>query len=287
MRILITGASGTIGRFLTARLASEGHQMIALGRKRADDIVSDFSRYDLSEPSPRLPEANALVHCALHHEPGKFRGGEGQDPDLFRKLNVEGTAALFQAAKAAGCRKAVFLSSRAVYGDARRGETLVESDEPAPDSLYGQVKLDGERTLEELTDAHFSGVALRVTGVYGAPPGMTDHKWSGLFETFRAGGNVETRCATEVHGDDLADAVARVLRTDGNGFDVFNVSDFLLDRRDLLALISDRAGTDTNLPERATSVPGVMDTSRLRRLGWKPGGLERLRAFINACRTAD
>lgn len=287
MRILITGASGTIGRFLTAHLASEGHQMIALGRRPADDIVSDFSRYDLSDPSPRLPEADALIHCALHHEPGKFRGGEGQDPDLFRKLNVEGTAALFQAGKAAGCRRAVFLSSRAVYGDARRGEALVETDEPAPDSLYGEVKLAGERVLEELADACFTGVALRVTGVYGVPPGVTHHKWSGLFETFRTGGDVVPRCATEVHGDDLADAVSLVLRSGGNAFDLFNVSDLLLDRRDLLALLSERSGGAATLPERANALPGVMDTSKLRQLGWTPGGLERLKAFVDACHRAD
>ncbi|WP_420332631.1 NAD-dependent epimerase/dehydratase family protein [Roseibium sp.] len=287
MRILITGASGTIGRFLTARLASEGHRMIALGRKPVDDIASGFSRYDLSDVAPGLPAADALIHCALHHAPGKFRGGEGQDPDLFRKLNVDGTKALFQAAKSAGCHKAVFLSSRAVYGDARRGETLVETDEPAPDSLYGQVKLDGERALEELADARFSGVALRVTGVYGVPPGTSDHKWSGLFASFRAGEDIEPRCASEVHGDDLADAVLRVLQMDGNGFDVFNVSDFLLDRRDLLKLLAERTGRDANLPERATTVPGVMDSSRIRRLGWQPGGLDRLKTFIGACRVTD
>ncbi|WP_306143869.1 NAD(P)-dependent oxidoreductase [Roseibium sp. MMSF_3412] len=287
MRILITGASGTIGRFLTARLAKEGHRMIALGRKPVDDIASGFSRYDLSDVAPGLPVADALIHCALHHEPGKFRGGEGQDPDLFRKLNVEGTTALFQAAKTAGCRRAVFLSSRAVYGDARRGETLVETDEPAPDSLYGQVKLDGERALEELADARFSGVALRVTGVYGVPPGTSEHKWSGVFEAFRTGEDIEPRCATEVHGDDLADAVSRVLQMDGNRFDVFNVSDLLLDRRDLLKLLSQHTGRQSNLPERATPVPGVMDTSRLRQHGWQPGGLDRLMTFIDACRTMD
>lgn len=287
MRIMITGASGTIGRFLTSRLAADGHRMIALGRRPADGIASDFSRYDLSDPSPRLPAADALIHCALHHEPGKFRGGEGQDPDLFRKLNVEGTAALFQAAKTAGCHKAVFLSSRAVYGDARRGETLFEADEPAPDSLYGQVKLDGEQALESLSDPRFSGIVLRVTGVYGVPPGTNEHKWSGLFESFRAGEDIEPRCATEVHGDDLADAVSRVLQMDGNGFDVFNVSDFLLDRRDLLRLLSEHTGRQSNLPERATTVPGVMDTSRLRQRGWQPGGLDRLMTFIGACRTAD
>lgn len=283
MRILITGASGTIGRFLASRLAGDGHHITALGRRPSDTVAVDFSRYDLSDPSPRLPEADALIHCALHHEPGKFRCGEGNDPDRFRKLNVDGTAALFQAAKRAGCRKAVFLSSRAVYGDARCGETLVETDEPAPDSLYGQVKLAGERALESLADARFSGTALRVTGVYGVPPGTNRHKWSDLFESFLAGGNMEPRCATEVHGGDLADAAARVLQMDRNGFDLFNVSDLLLDHRDLLALLSERTGSGAILPERATSLPGVMDTSRLRKLGWQPGGRERLKAFVDAC----
>lgn len=282
MRILITGASGTIGRFLAARLAGEGNHVTALGRRPAEDAALEFARFDLSEASPRLPEADALVHCALHHEPGKFRGGEGDDPDRFRKLNVEGTRALFQAAKMAGCRKAVFLSSRAVYGDVRRGETLHETDAPEPDSLYGQVKLEGERVLEDLCDAWFSGVALRVTGVYGMPPGQNRHKWSSLFDDYQSDTEIEPRCATEVHGDDLAAAVSLVLQTPERGFDVFNVSDLLLDRHDLLTLVSECTGIKGVLPARAKTLPGVMDTSKLRQLGWLPGGLGKLEAFVEA-----
>ena len=287
MRILITGASGTVGRFLAARLAGEGNQMIALGRTPADDLPCDFARYDLSDTLPRLPRADALIHCAFHHEPGKFRGGEGEDPNNFRKLNVEGTTALFQAAKAAGCRKAVFLSSRAVYGDTRRGETLVEMDEPAPDSLYGEVKLAGERALEALCDARFAGVVLRVTGVYGVPPGTNRHKWSSLFEAYRSGAEVAPRCATEVHGADLAAAVSLVLVRLERGHAVFNVSDLLLDRRDLLSFLSKDARRHTNLPDAATTLPGVMDTSKLRKLGWQPGGREKLKAFVKTCQAAD
>lgn len=287
MRILITGASGTVGRFLAARLAKEGHHITALGRIPADDLPYDFARYDLSDTSLRLPQADALIHCAFHHEPGKFRGGEGGDPDNFRKLNIEGTAALFQAAKTAGCRKAVFLSSRAVYGDVRRGDTLVETDDPAPDSLYGEVKLAGERVLDALCDARFAGAVLRVTGVYGVPPGTKRHKWSSLFEEYRSGAEIAPRCATEVHGEDLAAAVSLVLATLERGHDVFNVSDLLLDRRDLLSFLSKDARRHTNLPDAATTLPGVMDTSKLRRLGWQPGGLERLKAFINTCQAAN
>lgn len=287
MRILITGASGTIGRFLCRRLADEGSHVTALGRRPVEGMDVEFARFDLSGASPRLPEGDALVHCALHHEPGKFRGGEGEDPDRFRRLNVAGTGALFQAAKNAGCRKVVFLSSRAVYGDARRGETLRETDDPQPDSLYGQVKLDGERALEELCDARFCGVSLRATGVYGTPPGLFVHKWTGLFEDFRSGAETEPRCASEVHGDDLAAAVSLVLRTVEHGFDVFNVSDLLLDRHDLLTLFSECSGLTGALPARAASRPGVMETSKLRRLGWQPGGHEKLKAFVEGCNAPE
>nr|WP_319382462.1 NAD(P)-dependent oxidoreductase [uncultured Roseibium sp.] len=286
MRILITGASGTIGRFLCRHLADKGNHVTALGRRAMDGMAVEFARFDLSEMSPRLPDGDALVHCALHHEPGKFRGGEGDDPDRFHKLNVEGTSALFRAAKDAGFRKVVFLSSRAVYGDTRRGETLRETDEPEPDSLYGEVKRDGERGLEALCDAHFCGAALRATGVYGMPPGLTTHKWSGLFEGFRSGSETEPRCGSEVHGDDLAAAVSLVLRTFEHGFDVFNVSDLLLDRCDLLTLFSECSGLAGALPARASSRPGVMDTSKLRRLGWQPGGRDKLKAFVEACNAA-
>lgn len=282
MRILITGASGTVGRFLGRHLANEGNHVRALGRRPAEDTALEFARFDLSEASPRLPEADALVHCALHHEPGRFRGGEGDDPERFRNLNVEGTRALFQAAKMAGCCKTVFLSSRAVYGDARRGETLHETDVPEPDSLYGQVKLEGERALEELCDTRFAGIALRVTGVYGTPPGMDRHKWSSLFDDYRSDVEIEPRCATEVHGDDLAAAVSLVLQTPERGFDVFNVSDLLLDRRDLLTLVSECTGIKGVLPAKATALPGVMDTSKLRQRGWLPGGFGKLKAFVEA-----
>lgn len=287
MRILITGASGAVGRFLSRHLASEGHHVTALGRTPSDGAALAFARFDLSGAPPRLPDADALVHCAFNHVPGRFRGGEGDDPDRFRNLNVAGTGALFRAAKDAGCRKVVFLSSRAVYGDTRRGETLRETDDPRPDSLYGEVKRDGERSLEALCDAQFCGVALRATGVYGMPPGLTTHKWTGLFEGFRSGSETEPRCGSEVHGDDLAAAVSLVLRTAKHGFDVFNVSDLLLDRRDLLTLFSECSGLAGALPARAESRPGVMDTSKLRRLGWQPGGRDKLKAFVDACNAAD
>ncbi len=260
MRVLLTGGTGYVGRFIAEDLRAAGHEVVVLGRG------PDAHPWSLAEMAPRLPAADALVHAALDHAPGAFRGGEGDDPARFVRLNVGGTAALFRAA--AGMR-IVFLSSRAVYGDARRGEVLREEDTAAPDSLYGEVKLAGEQALGP------GGAALRVTGVYGGRP----HKWEGLFAAWLAGEKVEPRIATEVHGADLAGAVRLVLERGLRG--VFNVSDLLLDRHDLLGRLGALTGCPHPPPPPAQGPgPGVMAAERLRAQGWTPGGVERLEAFL-------
>jgi nucleoside-diphosphate-sugar epimerase len=260
MHVLVTGGTGYVGRFIVEALQAAGHRPTLLGRR------PPAVPWDLADPHPRLPPADALVHAALEHAPAAYRGGEGDDPARFRRLNLDGTRALFDAA---GDMRIVFLSSRAVYGDRRRGEMLRENDAPEPDSLYGEVKLAGEQALAG------RGVALRATGVYGGSP----HKWKGLFEAYLRGDAVPPRSATEVHGADVAAAVLLLLDHRATG--AFNLSDILLDRHDLLARVQALTGCPHPPPPRADGPPpGVMATDRLRALGWRPGGCDRLEAFL-------
>ena len=260
MHVLLTGATGAVGRFLLPALSAAGHRVTTLGRHPGDHP------WDLADPAPRLPPADALVHAALAHAPGAYRGGEGDDPASFRRLNLDGTLRLFDAA---GPARIVLLSSRAVYGDHRRGETLRETDPPAPDSLYGEIKLAAEHALGP------RGVSLRPTGIYGGRP----HKWESLFAAYRRGDPVAPRIATEVHGDDLASAVRLALDAATTG--PLNVSDILLDRHDLLARVQALTGCPHPPPPRAEGPPpGVMETARLDALGWRPGGAARLDAFL-------
>jgi UDP-glucose 4-epimerase len=274
VRILLTGGSGRLGAFVAPALADAGHEIVRLSRRPPGD-GSDWLRWALDEPAPALPEAEALVHLALDHLPGRYRGGEDDDPEGFVSRNLGGSLALIAAARAAGVGRVVLLSSRAVYGDDRRGAVLHEADLPEPDTLYGRMKLALERAVPE-------AAALRATGVYGVPPGGGPHKWEALFAEYLAGRPVAPRIGTELHGADLAAAV-RVLVEMPVARGPWNASDLLLDRADLLAGVQARTLCPHPPPSPAPGPPpGAMATDRLRGLGWRPGGAARLEAFLDA-----
>lgn len=269
MKIALTGASGLVGRFLLAGLRAAGHQVVTLGRRGADIT------FDLAGPPPDLSGADALVHAGLAHLPGKYRGGEGDDPERFTRLNRDGSLRLMTAAARAGVPRLAFLSTRAVYGAYPPGTALTEDLTPKPDTLYGAVKLSVEQELPALAP---HTISLRATGVYGAGP---DHKWSGLFRDYLRGAPVTPRVATEVHGHDLCTALVCAL--DAPGHHLLNVSDLLLDRHDLLAEVARLTDCPHPLPRRADAAQvSAMTCDRLRALGWRPGGTALLHRSLPA-----
>lgn len=288
-RVVVSGGTGFVGRFIVERLLAEGFAITVLGRTPpAPGYFSkdtDFVAMALGAPMPArvFDDVAAFVHAAFDHVAGRYRGGEGDDADGFRRRNLEGSAALFGAARAAGVGRVVFLSSRAVYGSQPAGAVLTEATEPHPDTLYGTVKLEAERHLLGLAASQFVPTVLRVTGVYGPAGTGRDHKWEGLFRDYLAGRPVAPRVATEVHGDDVAGAIALVLGAppDKVAGETFNVSDLVLDRRDLLAIVRAKTGSPAPLPGRDDAgALNPMATARLRNLGWVAGGMPLLEATM-------
>lgn len=258
MRIAVTGATGIVGGLMVQAARAAGH------------AVDPLPGWRLGQPAP-LDGCDAVIHAALAHAPGRYRGGEGDDPAAFVTANRDGTLRLFEDAERAGAR-VVFLSSRAVYDGWPAGTALPDGTPARPDSLYGQVKAQAESALPP------GGAALRATGVYG--PGRAN-KWAPLFADYRAGRPVASRVATEVHGADLAHAALLVL--DRAAMGVFNVSDLVLDRHDLLARVQRLTGCPHPPPPRADArALSVMGCARLAALGWRPGGLALLGATLPA-----
>ncbi len=288
MKVLVSGGTGLVGRYVVEALLSAGYDVTVGGR--AAPLAGYFSRpvkFRSMSLDPDLDhievfdEAYMFVHAAFDHVAGKYRGGEGDDPVRFRRLNLDGTVRLFEAARRAGVRRVVFLSSRAVYDGIARGGALVETAELHPTSLYGEVKLLAEQVLADMSGPGFAGSSLRLTGVYGH---LRPNKWDGLFADYQAGRAVPVRAGSEVHGRDVGQAVRLMLESDTAkvGGEAFNVSDIVTDSHEILAALKLATRSPHPLPEPADkTVVAEMVTDKIRALGWKPGGLSLLESTVH------
>ena len=214
MRVAVTGATGIVGQFVVARLLREGCRVAALARTGADRGVC---RGDIEWVAGGLGDraaldtlasgADGLVHCAFHHIPGRYRGGEGGDVPGFWRVNLGGTIDLLEAAARGGVTRTVLMSSRAVFGAPVEGP-IGDGHPTAPTTHYGALKA----ATEAFAGVYRNVVVLRPTGVYGIVRPLGRTKWLPFAEEVAAGRTVgERRAGTEVHGEDVADAVWRLL----------------------------------------------------------------------------
>ena len=261
------------------RALAAGHEVICLSRSQPKWDV-EWQPFELGAPIDVLPTVDALIHCAFDHVKGKYRGGEGDDPEDFMRRNYEGSLALFAAAGHAGIKRIIFLSSRAVYDGTPMGAILIEDMALAPTSLYGQMKYQLEQALLDMDGVVTT--SLRATGLYGAAQMGGYHKWAELFAQFEAGEAIAARCGSEVHGDDLAGAAELCLNAPAAKVDkrAFNVSDLMLDRHDLLTIYGKVKGLSIAAPLPSESRPNEMDCARLQALGWSARGQAGLNVFL-------
>ncbi|QCI11304.1 NAD-dependent epimerase/dehydratase family protein [Pseudomonas putida] len=151
--ILVTGASGFIGRALCSKLASEHLFVRGAGRNQVGPAeLSDYVSCDL-ERDAELDELCEGVHTVIHLA-GRAHvlNDTSADPAAaFHSANVEATIRLAQAAIRQGVSRFIFLSSIGVNAaETGEGIAVSESSPCTPTQLYGVSKLTAERELEQL-----------------------------------------------------------------------------------------------------------------------------------------
>jgi UDP-glucose 4-epimerase len=229
-RILVTGASGFVGRHLCELLTGRGYVVRAALRSPAAHcgfsaeraIVGDIGAD--TEWSVALEGVEAVVHCAARaHAIGDLRGLE----PLYLESNAHGTQRLARAAATAGVRRFVYLSSVKVNGDPANSAPLTSFDVPHPTDAYGRSKYLGETHLQRIAAATtMQSAIVRSPLVYG--PGVRAN-FLRLLRSVARGvplplGRVEnSRSLVSVWN--LCDLLERLLREPLPAHGVFMVSD--------------------------------------------------------------
>jgi nucleoside-diphosphate-sugar epimerase len=170
MNILITGATGFIGRHLAGAL-SKTHSVRCLSRKTSDittlrDYDVDIAYGDLLVKESLGPALDGID--LVYHLAGEVYSRHKQD---YYKGNVLATQNLLEACKEKGTKRIIFLSSISVYKPATKGTLLSEESACEPITIYGKTKLDAEGLIKE---CNIPWVIVRAPIIYGPhqPPVM-------------------------------------------------------------------------------------------------------------------
>ena len=185
-RCLLTGATGYLGSQIRRRLLADGWDVIELTRR--EEPGSNTRWFRLGEPldPADLAGCQALVHCAYDFDQIAWE-------DICA-VNVRGSELLLQAARQAGIRHVVLISTISAFDGCK--------------SLYGKAKLEIERATREL-----GGWVIRPGLIYGDDPGGMVGRLVAQVRRARLlpipGSGAQLMYL--VHQDDIAAAVSRAL----------------------------------------------------------------------------
>jgi UDP-glucose 4-epimerase len=284
-RSVVTGGAGFIGSHLVERLLADGHKVavvdnLATGRlANLAHLPRDrlaFHRIDVADAEairPALDGADWVFHIAALADIVPSI----ETPLAYHRANVDGTAAVLEAARAAGAKRFIYAASSSCYGIPDKFPTP-ESAAPRPMYPYALTKYVGEQYVMHWHQLYgMPVVSLRLFNVYG-PRARTGGTYGAVMGVFLAqklagkpftvvGDGTQTRDFTFV--TDVADAFVRAAQSDLSGV-ILNVgSGGTYSVNELVRLLG---GPVVHLPKR----PGepdctFADTARIaEELGWRP-----------------
>jgi UDP-glucose 4-epimerase len=289
--VLVTGASGFIGRHLAPGLAREGWAVRRAVRRPSgnDEEVVIESIGPVTDWTAALSGVDAVIHLAarVHHP------NEEHAVKLYRELNIEGTLHLARSAAKAGVRQFIFVSTVLVHGRSNDGWALIsENDVLRPRGLYGMSKATAEAGLKTLVqDGGMHITVIRPPLVYGAG---AKGNFALLVKAVRRGiplpfAAIRNRRAFMSVENLSSFILQRLARADKN-FDVFLVADEeQVSTPEFVERLAKAAGTEPRLFSMPTSVLAALlgvsgrqeacdsligslelDLSKAASTGWRP-----------------
>jgi len=209
--VLVTGANGLVGSRVAARLAQEGHAVVATGRGQRREPIADLPGIEYLEADLARPGAlrsaverkgpRAVVHCGALTDVDACE----RDPAQAWAVNVSATAEIAAAARTVGARL-VSLSTDYVF-DGEAGRSYTEDDRTNPRGVYARTK----RAAEEAALLLGGDVAVaRVSLVYGGRKGSRPTFAATAADALLAGKEVKA-FSDQINSPTLADNAAEMV----------------------------------------------------------------------------
>ena len=293
MKIAITGATGFLGRYIAAQLAGERHELRCWHRAKSDRRGLDHverhiewvegSLGNLEACQALVGGCQALVHAALEHDAGGRMAGRAFTAEMALH-NIAGSLQIFDAARAAGVERIVYISSCAVHDHILKDRPLDETHPMWAASHYGAHKAAVEGFVRSYAlGEKYPICALRPTGIYGVNHPIENSKWYDLITSVVADSPVECHGGgKEVHAADVARAASLLLHADASRIagEAFNCYDRYVSQYEVATLAKAAAGGHSEIIGEPSQPKHQIETGKLRALGFEFGGKTLLRETI-------
>jgi nucleoside-diphosphate-sugar epimerase len=232
MKILVTGATGFLGRAVCQALASQPDTLV-LGTTRsagssaqtAMPLIAVGDIGATTDWTAALQGVDVVIHIAARLQ---LQSDRSSDPLAeYRRTNVHGTLTLARQALVAGVKRIIFISSVGVNGSVTTGKPFDESSLPVPDGDYARSKLEAETGLLDIVKGTAMDVVLiRPPLIYAAHarrnfPRLLKLVDSGLPLPFGALDNRRSMVALE----NLVDFIVRCIHHPAASNQLFLISD--------------------------------------------------------------
>jgi dihydroflavonol-4-reductase len=253
--ILITGATGFLGRNVGEYLSNQGYSLRALARPTSDtsflealgvDIVQG-DVWDAASVQTAMRGCDYVVHAAAHF---RLWG----PPERFLKTNVEGTHNVLAAALAAGVKRFIHVSTIIVVGPQKPDVVITEETpcRPYPTDNYAQAKFLGERLAQNHVCKGLPVIILRLGALYGPYGHYAFNRL--FFEEFLHNWRVQVHQGRHIifpcYVGDAAKAIEAAL-TLGRVGQVYNVSNESISHREAnqtVSRLANRSSWRINFP---------------------------------------
>jgi nucleoside-diphosphate-sugar epimerase len=295
MLIAVTGATGFLGRYIVRQLVGAGHRLRCWHRPSSDrsgfESIAGAIEWlpgqlgDLDATDQLVRGADALVHAAVQWEGPRNRGrGSHGDPNVFFGVNLTGSLQLLNAAREAGAKRCVFISTCAVHEVILPDRPLDEAHPLWPTSHYGAHKA----ALEAFVHSFGLGqgwpiCALRPTGVYGLAYPPEQSRWYDLVgQVLRGAAIASPKGGKEVHAADVARAVDLLLNADAKVIagQSYNCYDRYIAEQDVARIAKELTDSTSTIADLNRGPKNQIDTGKLRALGMTFGGEPLLRRTV-------